>query len=189
MLCCRSEERRKRPRLLSFPASRSPAMSFLTRSPARLAYIVSLAVSARASKSLPSSCARGASAASPRAAPSTLSLSWATSRASTARKRLVRTSSSLPYTFATSALQRRSASVPRASSEAPSASLQTPPSQQATASMMSWWAPPEDELVGVAARVLAAAVEGVIHDAARRGTLDSPVLRAELTALVSRYLR
>lgn len=41
----------------------------------------------------------------------------------------------------------------------------------------------------VAGRVLAAAVEGVVHAAARNGELDSPVLKVELVALVCAYLR
>jgi AcrR family transcriptional regulator len=41
----------------------------------------------------------------------------------------------------------------------------------------------------VAGRVLAAAVEGVVHAAARSGELDSPVLKVELIALVCAYLR
>lgn len=41
----------------------------------------------------------------------------------------------------------------------------------------------------VAGRVLAAAVEGVIHAAARTGELESPVLREELRKLVRAYLR
>jgi len=41
----------------------------------------------------------------------------------------------------------------------------------------------------VAGRVLAAAVEGVVHAAARYGELESPALKAELRKLVSAYLR
>ncbi len=41
----------------------------------------------------------------------------------------------------------------------------------------------------VAGRVLAAAVEGVVHAAARHGELDSPVFKAELGQLVRAYLR
>jgi AcrR family transcriptional regulator len=41
---------------------------------------------------------------------------------------------------------------------------------------------------GVAAQVLAAAVAGVVHDAACQGVLASPVLRAELIALIECYL-
>lgn len=41
----------------------------------------------------------------------------------------------------------------------------------------------------LAARVLSAAVEGVVHAAARRGELGSPALKAELGKLVSAYLR
>jgi len=40
----------------------------------------------------------------------------------------------------------------------------------------------------VAARVLAAAVAGVVHDAASRGTLQSDTLRLELMKLVDAYL-
>ena len=40
----------------------------------------------------------------------------------------------------------------------------------------------------VAARVLSAAVEGIVHAAARRGELGSPALRAELELLVRAYL-
>lgn len=41
----------------------------------------------------------------------------------------------------------------------------------------------------VAGRVLSAAVEGVVHAAARYGELESPALRAELIELVCGYLR
>lgn len=41
----------------------------------------------------------------------------------------------------------------------------------------------------VAARVLAGAVEGVVHAAARRGELESSALKAELSNLVCAYLR
>jgi len=44
----------------------------------------------------------------------------------------------------------------------------------------------EDE---AAARMLSSAVEGVVHAAARRGDLGSPVLRSELVRLVLAYLR
>lgn len=40
----------------------------------------------------------------------------------------------------------------------------------------------------IAAQVLAAAVENVIHDAARRGTLETPALGRELTKLINGYL-
>jgi AcrR family transcriptional regulator len=40
-----------------------------------------------------------------------------------------------------------------------------------------------------AARVLAGAVEGVVHAAARQGDLGSPQLRRELTLMVAAYLR
>jgi AcrR family transcriptional regulator len=40
----------------------------------------------------------------------------------------------------------------------------------------------------LAAQVLSAAIAGVIHDAARRGTLSSPDLKNELIHLVSAYL-
>jgi AcrR family transcriptional regulator len=43
--------------------------------------------------------------------------------------------------------------------------------------------------VGEAARVLSAAIEGVVHDAARRGALHSPTLNEELIALVQAFLR
>jgi len=39
-----------------------------------------------------------------------------------------------------------------------------------------------------AAQVLSAAVAGAIHDAARRGTLATPILRQEMIALVRAYL-
>jgi AcrR family transcriptional regulator len=42
--------------------------------------------------------------------------------------------------------------------------------------------------VPVVAQVLAAALAGAVHDAARQGTLGSPKLRAELVHLVSAYL-
>jgi len=42
---------------------------------------------------------------------------------------------------------------------------------------------------GMAARVLAGAVEGVVHSAARRGELGSPALKTELNDLVCAYLR
>jgi AcrR family transcriptional regulator len=41
----------------------------------------------------------------------------------------------------------------------------------------------------MAARVLAAAVAGVVHEAARQGMLMSPILRLELIVLVESYLR
>jgi AcrR family transcriptional regulator len=41
----------------------------------------------------------------------------------------------------------------------------------------------------IAARVLAGAVEGVVHGAARRGELGSPQMRRELIVLVASYLR
>jgi AcrR family transcriptional regulator len=41
----------------------------------------------------------------------------------------------------------------------------------------------------VAAWVLAGAVEGAVHAAARKGQLDAPLLKAELTGLVLGYLR
>lgn len=41
----------------------------------------------------------------------------------------------------------------------------------------------------IAALVLAAAVEGVVHTAARHGKLDSPELKVELNGLVCAYLR
>ncbi len=41
----------------------------------------------------------------------------------------------------------------------------------------------------VAGRVLAAAVEGVVHAAARHGELETPALKAELVQLVRAYLR
>jgi AcrR family transcriptional regulator len=40
----------------------------------------------------------------------------------------------------------------------------------------------------IAAQVLAAAVAGTVHDAARQSTLSSPALRKELIALVESYL-
>jgi AcrR family transcriptional regulator len=40
----------------------------------------------------------------------------------------------------------------------------------------------------VAAQVLSAAIAGVVHDAARRGTLASPALKHELVEMVSAYL-
>ena len=45
------------------------------------------------------------------------------------------------------------------------------------------------ERVNIAARVLAAAIAGVVHDAANQGTLQSRTLRSELTRLVDAYLR
>ncbi|WP_343715936.1 TetR/AcrR family transcriptional regulator [Inquilinus sp.] len=41
---------------------------------------------------------------------------------------------------------------------------------------------------GIVAQVLSSAVEGVIHNAARRGVLQSPEVRRELTRLVLGYL-
>jgi AcrR family transcriptional regulator len=41
---------------------------------------------------------------------------------------------------------------------------------------------------GIVAQVLSSAVEGVIHNAARRGILQSPEVRRELTRLVLGYL-
>lgn len=41
----------------------------------------------------------------------------------------------------------------------------------------------------IVAKVLSSAVEGVIHNAARRGTLQSPELKRELVILVSSYLQ
>jgi hypothetical protein len=40
----------------------------------------------------------------------------------------------------------------------------------------------------IVAKVLSSAVEGVIHNAARRGALQSPELKRELVTLVSLYL-
>jgi AcrR family transcriptional regulator len=40
----------------------------------------------------------------------------------------------------------------------------------------------------IRAKVLSAAIEGVVHDAARTGTLRSPVLKQELVHLVDAYL-
>jgi hypothetical protein len=40
----------------------------------------------------------------------------------------------------------------------------------------------------VRAHVLSAAIEGAVHDAARRGTLRSPALKQELVRLVDAYL-
>jgi hypothetical protein len=40
----------------------------------------------------------------------------------------------------------------------------------------------------IAVQVLAAAVAGVVHDAARQGMLGSPPFRQELIALVDSYL-
>jgi hypothetical protein len=40
----------------------------------------------------------------------------------------------------------------------------------------------------IAAQVLAAAVAGVVHEAARQGMLNSPVVREELIALVESRL-
>jgi hypothetical protein len=42
--------------------------------------------------------------------------------------------------------------------------------------------------VGTVAQVLSSAVEGVIHNAARRGVLQSPEVRRELVRLVLGYL-
>jgi len=42
--------------------------------------------------------------------------------------------------------------------------------------------------VRVGAQVLAGAVAGAVHEAARQGTLDSPILRAELINLVESFL-
>jgi hypothetical protein len=39
----------------------------------------------------------------------------------------------------------------------------------------------------IAAQVLSAAIAGVVHDAARRGTLNSPALKYELVRMVSAY--
>ncbi|UDL89747.1 hypothetical protein LGH82_32695 [Mesorhizobium sp. PAMC28654] len=47
----------------------------------------------------------------------------------------------------------------------------------------------DPERDAVAGRVLSAAVEGVVHAAARYGELESPALRAELIGLVRAYLR
>jgi AcrR family transcriptional regulator len=43
--------------------------------------------------------------------------------------------------------------------------------------------------IGEAARVLSAAIEGVVHDAARSGALNSPTLNEELKALIRAFLR
>ena len=48
---------------------------------------------------------------------------------------------------------------------------------------------PDDLRDEAAARVLAAAVEGVVHAAARQGALASPLLKDELERLVRGYLR
>ncbi|CAB3659912.1 Nucleoid occlusion factor SlmA [Paraburkholderia sediminicola] len=44
------------------------------------------------------------------------------------------------------------------------------------------------ESVAVAAQVLSSAVSGVIHDAAHRGTLGTPVLKRELVEMTTAYL-
>ncbi|MFM0302138.1 hypothetical protein PQQ99_18630 [Paraburkholderia sediminicola] len=44
------------------------------------------------------------------------------------------------------------------------------------------------ESVGMTAQVLSSAVAGVIHDAAHRGTLGTPILKRELVGMVSAYL-
>jgi AcrR family transcriptional regulator len=44
------------------------------------------------------------------------------------------------------------------------------------------------ESVVMAAQVLSAAVAGVIHDAAHRGTLGTPILKRELVAMMTAYL-
>ena len=43
--------------------------------------------------------------------------------------------------------------------------------------------------VRVGAQVLAGAVAGAVHEAARQGTLGSPVMRQELIVLVDAYFR
>lgn len=43
-----------------------------------------------------------------------------------------------------------------------------------------------DQSIG--AYVLAGAVAGAVHEAARQGTLRSPILRREIVALIERYL-
>lgn len=40
----------------------------------------------------------------------------------------------------------------------------------------------------IAAQVLSAAIAGVVHDAARRGTLASPALKQELVHMITAYL-
>jgi AcrR family transcriptional regulator len=47
----------------------------------------------------------------------------------------------------------------------------------------------DTEAIDVRAEVLSSAVEGVIHNAARRGRLASPELRRELIQMVGSYLR
>jgi len=42
--------------------------------------------------------------------------------------------------------------------------------------------------VSVAAQVFAGAIAGAVHEAARRGTLESPILREEIVTLVKSYL-
>ena len=46
----------------------------------------------------------------------------------------------------------------------------------------------DDDVVEQVVQVLSAAVEGVIHGAARRGTLNSPELQRELVLLIHAYL-
>jgi AcrR family transcriptional regulator len=41
---------------------------------------------------------------------------------------------------------------------------------------------------GIGASLLAAAIAGAVHEAARRGTLDAPVVRQELLTMVQAYL-
>jgi AcrR family transcriptional regulator len=45
-----------------------------------------------------------------------------------------------------------------------------------------------EEADGMAAQILSSAVEGVIHNAARRGVLAAPTIERELVRLVCRYL-
>ena len=43
--------------------------------------------------------------------------------------------------------------------------------------------------VRIGAQVLAGAVAGAVHEAARQGTLGSPIMKQELIALVHAYFR
>lgn len=50
------------------------------------------------------------------------------------------------------------------------------------------WGPADEAAAAVMVQVLSAAVEGVIHSAARRGALKSPALKRELVAMINSYL-
>jgi hypothetical protein len=61
--------------------------------------------------------------------------------------------------------------------------------QQLYTKLLAGCARARSSLDELRAQVLSAAIEGVIHNAARRGTVGSPALELELVSLVTAYLK